>query len=143
MCYALLVRVGCGRLRGLVAAVVYATAQEVVYYSRFLWPNMFPCMLLLILWSLLALREGRQYHLALLGIWLGVALQLQPTGVLLAPFLALYVVLFRPRLHSWRHALRGLLAFLLLCAPAIIHDATHGLVETKAWLTDRHGGTPH
>ena len=143
ICYGLLSRYGGGRLAGLVGAVVYATAQEVVYYSRFLWPNMFPCLLLLILWSLLALREDRQGHLALLGIWLGVALQLQPTGVLLVPFLALYLALFRPRLRSWRYALLGLLAFVLLFAPAIIHDATHGLVETKAWLDYRHGGTPH
>ena len=143
ICYGLLNRYGGGRLAGLVGAVVYATAQEVVYYSRFLWPNMFPCLLLLILWSLLALREGRQVHLALLGIWLGVALQLQPTGVLLVPFLVLYLALFRPVLRSWRYALLGLLAFVLLFAPAIIHDATHGLVETKAWLDYRHGGTPH
>lgn len=143
ICYGLLTRYGGGRLAGLVGALVYATAQEVVYYSRFLWPNMFPCLLLLILWSLLALREGRQGHLALLGIWLGVALQLQPAAVLLVPFLALYLALFRPVLRSWRYALLGLLAFVLLFAPAIIHDATHGLVETKAWLDYRHGGTPH
>jgi len=91
---------------------------------------MFPCMVLLLFWSLLALWEGRQYHLALIGIWLGVALQLQPTGVLLVPFLALYLVLFRPPLHSRRYALLGVLAFVLLFAPAIIHDLTHGLVET-------------
>ena len=143
ICYGLLTRYGGGRLAGLVGALVYATAQEVVYYSRFLWPNMFPFLLLLILWSLLALREGRQGHLALLGIWLGVALQLQPTAVLLVPFLALYLALFRPRLRSWLYALLGLLAFMLLFAPAIIHDATHGLVETRAWLDYRHGGTPN
>jgi 4-amino-4-deoxy-L-arabinose transferase-like glycosyltransferase len=143
LCYGLLVRAGCGRLAGLVAALVYATAQEVVYYSRFLWPNMFPCVLLLILWSMLALREGRQYHLAMLGIWLGAALQLQPTGVLLVPFLALYLVVFRPPLRSWGYALFGLLAFVLLFAPAIMHDVTHGLVETKAWLNYSHHGTPH
>lgn len=141
LCYGLLVRVGAGRLAGLVAALVQATAQEVVYYSRFLWPNMLPCVMLLILWSALALRDGRRYHLALLGVWLAVALQLQPTAVLLVPFLALYLALFRPAL-SWRYAALGALACALLFAPSIIHDATHGLVETRAWLDYRQGGTP-
>ncbi len=112
LCYALLARYGEGYVAGLVGALVLATAQEVVYYSRFLWPNMLPCMVLLMFWSLLALREGRQFHLALLGIWLGIALQLQPTAILLLPFLALYLGVFGPPIRSRRYALLGLLAFL-------------------------------
>ena len=143
LCYGLMTRYGGGRLAGLVAALVLATAQEVVYYSRFMWPNMFPCMVILIIWSLLGLRDGRQYHLALLGVWMGTALQLQPTGVLLVPFLALYGLLFRPPLRSVRAACLGVLAFLLLFAPAIVHDLTHGLVETRAWLAYSHHGDQH
>jgi hypothetical protein len=143
LCYGLMTRYGGGRLAGLVAALVLATAQEVVYYSRFMWPNMFPCMVILIIWSLLGLRDGRQYHLALLGVWMGTALQLQPTGVLLVPFIALYGLLFRPRLRSLRMAVLGVLAFLLLFAPAIVHDLTHGLVETRAWLAYSHHGDQH
>lgn len=138
LCYGLITRYGGGRVAGLAAALVLATAQEVVYYSRFLWPNMLPCVVLLLFWSLLELRRGRQQHLALLGIWIGMALQLQPTAVLLVPFLVLYLLLFRPPLHSWRYALLGLAALLLLFAPVIIHEITHGLVETRAWLAYAH-----
>ncbi len=140
LCCGLLARHGGGRVAGLVGALVLATAQEVVYYSRFLWPNMLPCLVLLMFWSLLALSEGRQYHLALLGVWLGIALQLQPTAVLLLPFLTLYFYVFRPQLGCRRYALLGLLALLALFAPSIIHDVTHGLVETRAWLAYSHHG---
>jgi 4-amino-4-deoxy-L-arabinose transferase-like glycosyltransferase len=138
LCYDLMTRHGGGRVAGLVAALVLATSQEVVYYSRFLWPNMLPCLVVLILWSLLELRDGRQHHLALLGIWTGVALQLQPTAVLLVPFYVLYLLVFRPPLWSWRYALLGLAAMLLLFAPVIVHELTHGLVETRAWLAYGH-----
>jgi len=138
LCYGLLARHGGGRIAGLVAALVLATSQEVVYYSRFLWPNMLPCMVLLIFWSLLELSQGRRYHLALLGIWTGVALQLQPTSVLLAPFFVLYLLLFRPSAWSRRYALLGLAAMLLLFAPVIVHELTHHLVETRAWLAYGH-----
>ncbi|MGH2411960.1 MAG: ArnT family glycosyltransferase, partial [Chloroflexota bacterium] len=138
LCYGLMIRHGGGRVAGLVAALVLATSQEVVYYSRFLWPNMLPCLVVLILWSLLELRQGRHYHLALLGVWTGVALQLQPTAVLLAPFFILYLLVFRPPLRSWRYALLGLGAMLLLFTPVIAHELTHGLVETRAWLAYGH-----
>lgn len=140
LCYALMARYGGGCLAGLVAALTFATAQEVVYYSRFMWPNMFPCMVILIVWSLVALRTGRQQHLALLGVWLGAALQLQPTGILLVPLLALYALLFRPPIRSVPYAALGMLAFLLLFAPSIVHDLTHNLVETRAWLAYSHHG---
>ncbi|HXT36078.1 MAG TPA: glycosyltransferase family 39 protein, partial [Chloroflexota bacterium] len=138
LCYGLMTRHGGGRVAGLAAALVLATSQEVVYYSRFLWPNMLPCLVVLSLWSLLELRQGRQRHLALLGIWTGVALQLQPTAVLLAPFYLLYLLVFRPPIRSWRYALLGLAAMLLLFAPVIVHELTHGLVETRAWLAYGH-----
>jgi hypothetical protein len=71
---------------------------------------------------------------------MGIALQLQPTAVLLVPFLVLYVLLFRPPLHSRRYALLGLLALLAVFTPSIVHDLTHGLVETRAWLAYAHHG---
>jgi 4-amino-4-deoxy-L-arabinose transferase-like glycosyltransferase len=134
LCYALIRRYTGSAVAGLAGAVVSATAQEVVYYGRFLWPNMLPCLVLLIFWSLLAWSDGRDKHCALLGIWLGTALQLQPTAVLLIPFTVLYLVLFRPPLPRLRYPLLGIASFLALFAPAIVEDLTHGLVETKAWL---------
>jgi 4-amino-4-deoxy-L-arabinose transferase-like glycosyltransferase len=142
LCYVLVRRYTGSAMAGLAGALVMATAQEVVYYGRFLWPNMLPCVVLLIFWSLLAWSEGRDNHCALLGIWLGVALQLQPTAVLLVPFLALYILLFRPPMPRLIYPLLGLAAFLALFAPAIAHDITHGFAETKAWLDySDHGST--
>ncbi len=141
LCYALIRRYTGSTIAGLAGALVSATGQEAVYYARFLWPNMLPCMVLLVFWSLLAWREGRDAHCALLGIWLGVALQLQPTAILLIPFVALYLLFFRPLMPQLRYPLLGLAFFLILFAPAIVQDLTHGLAETKAWLDYSHQGS--
>jgi len=141
LCYTLLRRYTGSAVAGLTGALVSATAQEVVYYARFLWPNMLPCMVVLIFWSLLGWSEGRDKHCALLGIWLGVALQLQPTAVLIIPFTMLYLLLFRPPMPRPCYPLLGLASFLALFAPAIFEDLTHGLVETKAWLDYSHQGS--
>lgn len=141
LCYQLLVHCRAGQIAGLVAAGSYAAAQEVVYYARFLWPNLLPCLVVLMFWSMLRLQEGARQHLALLAIWLAVALQMQPTAVLLVPFLGVWLVLARPPLSAAAAAL-GAAAFALLFLPSIVHDVTHGLEETRAWLHYSSGGTP-
>lgn len=138
--YALCLRAGAGRVAGAAAALVFATGQMIVYYSRFMWPNMLPCFVLLLFCSALSLCEGHRRHAALMGIWLAVALQLQPTALLLPVFLLLNWLLFRPPVRRLRYPLLGALAMIILFLPSIVHDVTHRFVELRAWIDYVHYG---
>ncbi len=118
---------------GLCAAGLYATSQLVVYWSRFLWPNIAPFFVVLALYALIALAQARPRFVVLLAGSLAAAAQMQPTAVLLIPVAALWLLAVRPRLGP-RLLLASGAIVLLLFAPVILYDLTHGLAETRAWL---------
>src|SRR2546423_1966317 len=129
---------------GLCAAGLYATSGLVVYWSRFLWPNVAPFFVVLALYALVALARGRRKaeggssavrsYLVLLACSLAAAAQMQPTALLLLPVAAIWLALWRPRVRPRDAALAlGLVA--LLFAPVIIYDVTHHFAELRAWLS--------
>lgn len=130
--YRLLARVG-APWAGLCAATLYATSGLVVYWSRFLWPNIAPFFALLALYALLRLAQGEGVYLILLVGSLAAAAQLQPTALLLTPVAALWLVAARTRFRP-RVALAALATAALLYAPVIIYDLTHRFAELRAWL---------
>ena len=121
---------------GLCAAGLYATSGLVVYWSRFLWPNVTPFFVVLALYALVALAQGRTGYVVLLAGSLAAAAQMQPTALLLVPVAAIWLALWRPRVTPRGAALAlGLAA--LLFAPVIIYDVTHHFAELRAWLDYR------
>lgn len=131
---------------GLCCAGLYATSGLVVYWSRFLWPNIAPFFVVLALYALLALAQGRPRFLPLLAGSLAAAAQMQPTAVLLIPVAAIWLLAVRPRVTP-RLALLSSGIVVLLFAPVIAYDLTHHLAEARAWLayatTVRPGAAAH
>src|SRR5207248_2033315 len=127
---------------GLCAAALYATSGLVVYWSRFLWPNLTPFFVVLALYALVALAHERgarrqasgdrlartlapavRPYLALLAGSLAAAAQMQPTALLLVPVAAIWLALWRPRV-ALRDVGLALGVVALLFAPVIVFDVT-------------------
>jgi len=123
---------------GLCVAALYASSELVVYWSRFLWPNTAPFFVVLALYALVALAQGRGRYLILLAGSLAAVAQMQPTAVLMLPvagaWLSALLATRRLRLSGGIVAASIGLA-LILFAPVIAYDVTHAFAETRAWLT--------
>ncbi len=118
---------------GLCAAGLYATSGLVVYWSRFLWPNVAPFFVVLALYALVAIALGHTRYIVMLAGSLAAAAQMQPTAVLLIPVAVPWLVAWRPRFGLRQVGLAAGLVVLLF-APSIVNDATHHFAETRAWL---------
>jgi len=134
--YRLCLRVGLP-WAGLCVAALYASSELVVYWSRFLWPNTAPFFVVLALYALVALAQGRGRYLVLLAGSLAVVVQMQPTAVLMLPVATAWVaaLLVTRRLRVAKRTIAVSIGLaLLLFAPIIGYDLTHAFAETRAWL---------
>ncbi len=134
--YRLCLRVGLP-WAGLCVAALYASSELVVYWSRFLWPNTAPFFVVLALYALVALAQGRGRYLILLVGSLAAVVQMQPTAVLMVPVAIAWVVALLVTRHvrvTRRTILASVGLALLLFAPIIAYDLTHAFAETRAWL---------
>src|SRR5205814_8157176 len=88
-----------GRLAALFAAGAYAVGSWAVLFSRKLWPNeampLFAALLVLALYE--AVVGGRIRGIVLAGLWLGLLVNLHPSGIAFVPLVAV-ALLFRPSL---------------------------------------------
>jgi len=122
---------------GLCVAALYASSELVVYWSRFLWPNTAPFFVVLALYALVALAQGRGRYLVLLAGSLAAVVQMQPTAVLMVPVATAWVAALLVTRHvrvTRRTVLASVGLALLLFAPIIAYDLTHAFAETRAWL---------
>jgi 4-amino-4-deoxy-L-arabinose transferase-like glycosyltransferase len=116
-----------GRVAGIVAALLFATASAPFGYSRFIWqPDMMAPFIVLfffaLFWGVVERRKGWLFPALLL---FGILVQLHETMVFLAVPLLL-AVLFAPKTISWRALASGLIALLVLFSPYIAYlFATH------------------
>src|ERR1700694_4721277 len=104
-----------GRLTAVVAALLYATASEPVFFSRFIWQqNMIAPFVVLfffaLFWGVMERRKGWLFPSLFL---LGLLVQLQETTILLAIPLAL-AILLAPETVRWRDLAFGLLSLVLI-----------------------------
>lgn len=116
-----------GRVAGIVAALLYATATKPVGFGRFIWqPTMMAPFIVLfflaLFWGAVERRKGWLFPALLL---LGLLVQMHEIMALLAlPLLLAFV--FAPTTVRWRDVVSGLLGLLVLFAPYIIWQfATH------------------
>lgn len=116
-----------GRVAGIVAALLFATASYPVGYSRFIWqPSMMAPFIVLfffaLFWGVVERRKGWLFPALLL---FGILVQLHETMVCLAVPLFL-AILFAPKTIRWRDLAPGLLSLLILFSPYIAYlFATH------------------
>lgn len=112
-----------GRLAGVIAALLYATASKVIVYSRFLWQqNMIAPLVVLFMfalfWGVVERRKGWLFPALLL---LGVLFQLHESTVLLIIPLMVAIVL-APGTLRWRDLALGILSLSILFSSYLLWE---------------------
>jgi hypothetical protein len=129
-----------GRVAGIIAALLFATAAAPLGYSRFIWqPTMLAPFTVLFFFALFkGVVERRNGWLFPALLLLGILAQLHEIMALLALPLLL-AVLFAPETIRWRDLVSGLLALLVLFSTYIawliathFHDVTVLLSASKS-----------
>jgi len=111
-----------GRVAGIIASLLFATAAAPFGYSRFIWqPTMMAPFIVLFFFALfLGTVERRRGWLFPALLLFGILVQLHETMIFLIIPLLL-AVLFAPKTICWRDLASGLLALLILFSPYIAY----------------------
>jgi 4-amino-4-deoxy-L-arabinose transferase-like glycosyltransferase len=127
---------------GLIAALIYATSLVAITYSRWSWnPNPLPFFVTLIIWCVWGINQpskksqgrwsgGIKYTL-LLGLALGIAVQLHAVALLLFPALLIFWLIFHPRVKSLKAWLIGIGVFLLTQIPWLWYEVTNNFANLR------------
>jgi len=112
-----------GRLAAIIASLLYATAAEPVYFSRFIWQQnlIAPFVVLFIFalfWGVVERRRGWLFPALLL---LGILIQLHETTIILCVPL-LVALLLAPGTVRWRDVTLGVASLLLIFFPYLLWE---------------------
>ena len=112
-----------GRLAAIIASLLYATAAEPVYFSRFIWQQnlIAPFVVLFIFtlfWGVVERRRGWLFPALLL---LGILIQLHETTIILCIPL-LVALLLAPGTVRWRDLTLGIASLLLIFFPYLLWE---------------------
>ncbi|MGH2497666.1 MAG: ArnT family glycosyltransferase [Ktedonobacteraceae bacterium] len=109
-----------GRLAGAISALLYATAVNVIIFSRDIWqPDLLPLFVILLLFMLFrGVVEGKRYWFLPATLLIGAMYQFHSTAIyLLAPLVVAVVLAYKT--IRWRELPLAALGLLLLYAPYI------------------------
>lgn len=126
----------------LVLTLLYATSFYVTRYSRFAWnPNVIPFFLFSFLLLLLVILQNEKKYqylwYTLLGLVMGIGMQLHTTLFLLMPFLFLLVhgyLFWLKRSFFYRGFFLAIFLALLLHTPFFLYDLNHQGANTFSFL---------
>lgn len=120
---------------GLVAAFLYATSPLTIFYGRASWnPNIVPFFALTLVYGIyktIIKKEFRWFFLV--GLSLGVLIQLHYVTLLFLPFIFLSLLFIRFRIPL-RSYLVSFSAFLLSYFPFLLFELRHQFVNTQSLL---------
>jgi 4-amino-4-deoxy-L-arabinose transferase-like glycosyltransferase len=124
-----------GKKAALIAALLYAIAPTVIFYSRSSWnPNIMPFFALLCIFSAWKIwQEGNWKWLIMVAVSFAFVLQSHYLGLLLIPTLAIFWLLSikndwqdkERRKNAIKYSLISFSFFTLLMSPLFIFDARH------------------
>ncbi len=125
-----------GRLAGVIAALLYATAARPLTYARFIWqPNLMPPFVVLFIfvlfWGAVERRKGWLFPALLL---FGILYQMHPTTLLLAIPL-LIAVLLAPRTLRWRDLAFAFISLIVIFFPYLIWEMFTRFADIRAVFT--------
>ena len=125
-----------GRLAGVIAALLYATAARPLTYARFIWqPNLMPPFVILFMfalfWGVVERRKGWLFPALLL---FGILYQMHPTTLLLAVPLLIAIVL-APRTLRWRDLAFAFISLIVIFFPYLIWEMFTSFVDIRTVFT--------
>jgi 4-amino-4-deoxy-L-arabinose transferase-like glycosyltransferase len=121
-----------GRLAGAIAALLYATAGNVIVFSRDIWqPDMLPlCMILLLFVLFRGIVEKKHYWFLPAVLLLGIMYQFHSTAIYLIVLL-LAATLLGFKTIRWRELPLALLGLSVLFAPYIYLESLNHLADIR------------
>lgn len=132
-CY-LLARIGLGRTEALLATWLFAVSPWAVLYARKIWARTLPLVTLaFILSCVLAFVFRRRWALIAAFASLAALLGLQLEALAFVPILGVALLLYTDAV-DWRVLVVGVVVFLVLMLPYIMHDARHGWENARGLL---------
>lgn len=125
-----------GRLAGVIAALLYATAAKPLNYARFIWqPNLMPPFVVLFIFALfLGVVERRKGWFLPALVLFGILYQMHPTTLLLAAPFAV-AVLLAPKTFRWRDLNIALLILLVLFSPYLLWEISTQFADIRTVFT--------
>jgi hypothetical protein len=141
-CY-LLAREYFGEKVALITTLLFAVSPWAVFYARKIWAqDLLPPFVELFfaaIFSTIVKRRPRQ--LILVFLWLACLIQLHLSALAFILLIVLLHLVFRSRI-SLIPLLIGLLVFVLIFAPYIYYDATHGWINLRTFVEVSRGPSP-
>lgn len=124
-----------GRLAATIAALLYATAQTTIVFSRFIWqPSLIAPFTVLFMfalfWGAVERRKGWLFPAMLL---LGVLFQLHEISIVLAVPL-LVAILLAPKTIRLRDIVFGFISLLVIYAPYLVWEVTSKFSDIRTTL---------
>ncbi|MFC1721822.1 ArnT family glycosyltransferase [Patescibacteria group bacterium] len=127
---------------GLIAATLYTFSFLTIIHDRWSWnPNLLPFFVTLIILCVYNIRQQQSpkarcwqaggAYVILLGIALGISLQLHATAWLLLPVLLIFWLIFPPRVKKITSWIIGMVALIVTLLPWIAYEFTHNFVNTR------------
>ncbi len=125
-----------GRVAGIIAALLYATASRPIFYSRFIWnQNLLPIFTILFIfalfWGVVERRKGWLFPALFL---LGVLIQLHASGVMMAAPLLVALIL-APGTLRWRDLAFGILSLIVIYFPYLLWEISMNFIDVHTLLT--------
>lgn len=131
---------------GLIASFLYALSPTVIVYSHSSWnPNILPFFSIVILYGLLHLvaKHTKWHWFFIIGLSLGVSLQLHYLALLFIPLIGIIAVLLRKttRFYRWVFTFAG---GIITFFPYILFELRHQFTNTQTvfrFITKHEGGS--
>ncbi len=140
-----------GRLTGLFAAALYAVSTLVLAYSHSSWnPDVLPFFSLLLIYTVfnVVTKSKPWKHFLLIGILLGICLQLHYLSLFLAVIITVYIFIIQWQKNKkiifvplFKNYLGILLGAVISLSPFILFELRHNFLNTKGILTFLFGNT--
>src|SRR5690242_11759463 len=121
-----------GRLAGAISALLYATAINVIVFSRDIWqPDLLPLFAILLMFMLFrGVVEGKRYWFLPAALIIGAMYQFHSTSIyLLAPLVVAVVLAYKT--IRWRELFLAAAALLVLYAPYIYLERHNGYADIR------------
>lgn len=124
-----------GRLAGAIAALLYATAANVIVFSRDIWqPDLLPLFVVLLLFVLFrGVVERKHYWFLPAVLLIGVMYQFHSTAIYLVVLLLVAMILGFKTIR-WRELPLALLGLLLLFAPYVYLEGRNHFADIRTLL---------
>ena len=121
-----------GRLAGAISALLYATAINVIVFSRDIWqPDLLPLFAIVLMFMLFrGVVEGKRYWFLPAALLIGAMYQFHSTSIyLLAPLLVAVVLAYKT--IRWRELFLAAAALLVLYAPYIYLERHNSYADIR------------